>query len=50
MQSAVNRNGAKGQKTSPELYDPWRVNKLLKIRVFTNIRLTVMASKDYFEK
>lgn len=29
MQTAVDRNGAKGQKASPGLFDLWRVNKLL---------------------
>lgn len=32
MQSAVDRNGAKGQKASPELFDLRRVNKLLRIK------------------
>lgn len=32
MWSAVDKNGAKGQKVSPGFFDLWRVNKLLRTK------------------
>lgn len=56
-QSAVDRNGAKGQKASPGLFDLWRVNKLLRIKGGCECKLsfqsfqflTFYSSQDYCE-